>query len=130
MTPNQLYYVLLTPFLVASLGGGVYYLLAIMATRKLRKARAIALSDGGTAGEFPAISLLKPLRGADPNLERHLESFFLQDYPTFEILFAVRHVTDPAALIVRRLQKRYPNVSTRLIITGRPLYANAKVYSM
>jgi ceramide glucosyltransferase len=130
MTPNQGSFVLFSPFLMASLVGLIYYLLAIIATRKLRKERATASSDGATAGEFPAISLLKPLRGADPNLERHLESFFLQEYPTFEILFAVRHETDPATAIVRRLQERYPHVATRLIITGHPPYANAKVYSM
>jgi len=35
----------------------------------------------------PAVSLLKPLDGTEPDLEAHLESFFDQDYPQFEILF-------------------------------------------
>ncbi len=113
--------------LVVSLGGLVYYLLAIAATRKLRLARAAASPEDIT---LPAISLLKPLRGADPGLESHLESFFLQEYPSFEILFAVRQERDPATSIVRRLQERYPQITTRLIITGEPPYANAKVYSM
>src|SRR5262247_586921 len=122
-----LYFSLLSPLLIASAGGLVYYLLAVVAARKLCKAREAA---GPEAAAAPTISLLKPLRGADPDLERHLESFFLQDYPSFEILFAVRQETDPAVTVVERLKARYPHVSTRLIFTGEPPYANAKVYSM
>src|SRR5262249_44927881 len=62
--------------------------------------------------------------------ENYLESFFQQDYKSFEILFAVRHESDGAVPIVRRLMERYPNIPSRLIFTGEPLYANAKVYSM
>ena len=122
-----LYFLFLSPLLAASAGGMVYYLLAIVATRKLRKSREAPETE-----EFasPSISLLKPLRGADPELERHLESFFLQGYPSFEILFAVRHASDPAVAVVERLMARYPQIPARLIFTGEPPYANAKVYSM
>ncbi|MGE0131750.1 MAG: bacteriohopanetetrol glucosamine biosynthesis glycosyltransferase HpnI [Blastocatellales bacterium] len=121
------YFILLAPLLAASVGGFVYYLLAIAATRKLRNLRADSFPE---AVDLPTISLLKPLRGADPDLESHLESFFLQEYPSFEILFAVRQEADQAVNIVRRLQARYPRIAARLIITGEPPYANAKVYSM
>src|SRR5262245_55566887 len=121
------YFILLSPFLAASAGGLVYYLLAIVATRKLYKTRETAEPE--IAAE-PAISLLKPLRGADPDLELHLESFFLQGYPSFEILFAVRRADDPAVAVAERLMARYPQAPARLILTGEPPYANAKVYSM
>src|SRR5262249_46193560 len=122
-----LYFSLLSPFLVASAGGLVYYLLAVFAARKLCKAREAAEPEVAAA---PAISLLKPLRGADPDLEQHLESFFLQAYPSFEILFAVRRADDPAVVVAERLMARYPHIPARLILTGEPPYANAKVYSM
>ena len=122
-----LYLILLSPLLAASAGGMVYYLLAIVATRKLCKGRVADAPEGAAS---PTISLLKPLRGADPELERHLESFFLQGYPSFEILFAVRHASDSAVAVVERLMARYPHVPARLIFTGEPAYANAKVYSM
>jgi len=118
---------ILSPLLIASAGGLVYYLLAIVATRKLREAREAAEFEVASS---PAISLLKPLRGADPDLERHLESFFLQGYPSFEILFAVRRADDPAVAVAERLMARYPHVPARLILTGEPPYANAKVYSL
>ncbi|HKQ72760.1 MAG TPA: bacteriohopanetetrol glucosamine biosynthesis glycosyltransferase HpnI [Blastocatellia bacterium] len=124
---DLLYFALLFPLLAATAGGLVYYLLAMVATRKLCKARLAAEPEVLAS---PAISLLKPLRGADPELERHLESFFLQGYQSFEIIFAVRHESDPAVEVVERLMARYPRIPTRLIFTGEPPYANAKVYSM
>jgi ceramide glucosyltransferase len=125
--PELIYFILLSPLLAASAGGLVYYLLAIVATRKLGKARDAAEIE---PADSPPIALLKPLRGADPDLELHLESFFLQGYPSFEILFAVRSADDPAVAVTERLMARYPRVRARLILTGEPPYANAKVWSM
>src|SRR3954469_5114999 len=76
------------------------------------------------------ISILKPLAGVDDGLEENLRTFFEQDYPDFEILFAVRSQKDPAIAVVERLCAQYANVPSRLIVTGEPPYANAKVYSL
>src|SRR5215469_1484500 len=76
------------------------------------------------------ISVLKPLAGLDLGLESNLRTFFEQDYPRFEILFAVRNQNDPAVSVVSRLQKKYPQVASRLILTGEPPYPNAKVFSL
>jgi ceramide glucosyltransferase len=124
---NLLHLAVLGITAAVSVGGMVYYLIAISSARRLRKARA---AQSPAPASLPPISLLKPLRGAEPNLERHLESFFTQAYPSFEILFAVRHETDPAVAVVRRLMERYPRISARLLFTGEPPYANAKVHSM
>ncbi|MGP8245176.1 MAG: bacteriohopanetetrol glucosamine biosynthesis glycosyltransferase HpnI [Bryobacteraceae bacterium] len=79
---------------------------------------------------FPPISVLKPLAGIDDGLEENLASVFKQDYPEFEILFAVRSAEDPAVPLVEKLRARYPVVASRLLVTGEPPYANAKVYSL
>jgi ceramide glucosyltransferase len=63
-------------------------------------------------------------------LESNLRTFFEQDYPAFEILFAVRSELDPAAEVVARLQREYPKVPSRLVFTGEPAYPNAKVFSL
>jgi ceramide glucosyltransferase len=76
------------------------------------------------------ISILKPLAGLDLNLESNLRTFFEQDYSAFEILFAVRTASDPAAEVVARMQREYPGIRSRLLITGEPPYPNAKVYSL
>ncbi len=81
-------------------------------------------------GSEPGISILKPLAGADLGLESNLRTFFEQDYPAFEILFAVRREDDPSVAIVRRLQLEYPSAPARLLIVGEPPYPNAKVFSL
>jgi ceramide glucosyltransferase len=110
---------------VLTLGGLAYYLLALDSVRKLRQR-----AGAPPAAAFPSITLVKPLCGADPELAAHLASFFQQDYPTFEILFAVRHNSDPAVLVVNTLTAKYPHIHTQMILTGEPPYANAKVFSM
>jgi ceramide glucosyltransferase len=76
------------------------------------------------------ISILKPLAGLDLDLEHNLRTFFEQDYPVFEILFAVRNENDPAVKVVNALQREYPDIVSRLFVTGEPTYPNAKVYSL
>jgi ceramide glucosyltransferase len=76
------------------------------------------------------ISILKPLAGLDLDLESNLRTFFEQDYPSFEILFAVRSESDPAVQVVSRLQREYSKIPSRLVITGEPPYPNAKVFSL
>jgi ceramide glucosyltransferase len=77
-----------------------------------------------------AISVLKPLSGADFELEVNLRSFFEQDHGEYEILFAVREESDAAVPIVRRLQAEFPGVSSRLLLVGQPEFQNAKVWSL
>src|SRR5262245_60569180 len=110
----------------ATLAGIAYHLIAAISIRRLRHAQEVEPRPGS----FPPMSLLKPLCGADPGLEANLDGFFNQDYPAFEIIFAVRDESDPAVAIVRRLMARHSSVAARLVVTGEPRYANAKVYSM
>ena len=105
-------------------GAAVYSLLSILAAWRYLAARPPALKS------IEPISILKPLAGLDLDLESHLRTFFEQDYAAFEILFAIRSGDDPAARVVSKLQKQYPNIPTRLIVTGEPPYPNAKVYSL
>ncbi len=82
------------------------------------------------AEQLPAISILKPLSGLDHGLESNLRTFFEQDYPAFEILFAVGDAGDPAAAVVEKLRAEFPGVPSRLLIAGDPPYSNAKVHSL
>jgi ceramide glucosyltransferase len=66
------------------------------------------------------VSILRPLKGLDPQLEECLESTFLQNYPQFEIILSVADESDPAAQVARTLIARYPDVPARLIIGTNP----------
>lgn len=76
------------------------------------------------------ISILMPLDGLDEGLEENLRSYFRQDYAEFEILLAVREAGDPAVGVVEKLQQEFPGVPARLMVTGEPPYAHAKVWSL
>ena len=80
--------------------------------------------------DLPPISILKPIKGADPGLEVCLESFFRLDYPRFELIFAVADSDDPAAAVVRALRARYPFVASQLVTTDVPLGANPKINNL
>lgn len=94
------------------------------AVRHVRKRRPTGCAS--TLG----ISVLKPLSGLEDGLENNLRSFFDQDYGNFELLFAVQFESDPAAEVVRRIMRDYPDVQSKVIVTGAPPYPHAKVFSL
>jgi len=116
---------LISVLLLAVLAGGIVYcLLTVFAARQYLSVKPPALSA------TPPISILKPLFGAAEDLEQNLRSFFEQDYPGFELLFAVRTQDDPAFGAVERLRRQYPAVPVRVLLTGDPPYPNDKVYKL
>jgi len=105
-------------------GSLVYCVLTAIAAVVYKRVRPPA------ARNWPPISVLKPLAGVDEGLEENLASFFEQQYPCFEILFAVYDLSDPAVAVVERLRARYPAVPSQLLATGEPPYPNIKVYKL
>lgn len=65
---------------------------------------------------FPGVTILRPLKGIDNNLEKNLESSFKQKYEVYEIIFSVADPSDPAINIVKKLQAKYPLIQSSLII--------------
>ena len=57
---------------------------------------------------MPAVTILKPLKGLDPQLYENLSTFCRQQYPRFQIVFGVADRQDPAVAVVRTLQREHP----------------------
>jgi ceramide glucosyltransferase len=76
------------------------------------------------------VTLFKPLHGAEPNLEAHLETFFLQDYPAYEIIFGARVSSDAGLKAARRVAARHPRIPVKFVLTGEPWHVNAKVSTL
>jgi ceramide glucosyltransferase len=75
----------------------------------------------------PAITVLKPLHGDEPMLEQALASVCIQDYADFQIVFGVQDPADPAALVVARLQERFPDRDIGLVVDPTLHGENRKV---
>ena len=128
---SLLLHVLLYVALVGSVTSSMYCLMVVAAALRfgLRKRR-----DESAAADFtPAVSMLKPLHGTEPGMERNLETFFEQEYPgEFELLFCARHETDLGLQTARKVGERYPGVKAQYVTCGEPMpkFHNAKVYSL
>lgn len=80
---------------------------------------------------FPAVTVLKPLRGADGETAGCLESWLTQEYRgPWQTLFGVATESDPAAGVVRELLARHPEADARLVICPERLGANGKVSTL
>jgi ceramide glucosyltransferase len=79
---------------------------------------------------LPPISILKPLKGTDPQMYESFRSHCLQDYPEFEIIFGVSDPKDPAIDSVTKLQREFPNRRIQLVVSPKILGANVKVSNL
>jgi ceramide glucosyltransferase len=107
----------------------LYYFLCLWSASAFLRRRA---SDEGAllAHDLPTVSILKPLKGTDPEIYQSFRSHCLQDYPEYEIIFGVGDSNDPAVASVRRLQSEFPALSIRLIVCHKALGANVKVSNL
>ena len=81
--------------------------------------------------QLPALTLLKPIKGLEEELEANLLSFFQQRYPApLQLVFASTDKDDPGMALARRLSAQYPQ-SDCAFIHSNPRYGrNPKVSNL
>lgn len=77
--------------------------------------------------EWPPVSILKPVAGADDASLENFASFCRQNYPRFEVVFAVADPEDPALGVLAELRRRFPEVALRWGVAGGNPGPNYKV---
>jgi ceramide glucosyltransferase len=110
---------------VGTLSGISYYGLCLWSARSF-----LRQSKTGSLQFTPPISILKPLRGTDPNIDESFRSHCLQDYPEYEIIFGVSDANDPAVPAVEELMRDFPNRAIRLLVCSDVLGSNVKVSNL
>lgn len=84
-----------------------------------------------SAGFAPAISIFKPLKGADSHTADCLRSWLQQDYPgPVQLLFGVHDAADPVCVVVRSLLSEFPDRDAWLVVCSERHGANAKVCTL
>jgi ceramide glucosyltransferase len=98
-----------------------YMLIIFAALRFFRRLRA-------TPRDFtPPLSVLKPVHGLDPEAYENFASFCCQDYPQYEVLFAVANEQDPATPVIRKVIADFPALPIRLVVGAKKIGSNDKV---
>ena len=114
-----------------TLSSTVFLALALVGARRFhriaREQRAFESTLSDT--DLPFVSVLKPLHGLEPRLEANIESFFAQDYPHYEILFAVDTPGDAAIAVAERVMARHPGRKARIVVNGEPPWPNPPAFS-
>jgi len=100
----------------------IYYLLAIYSSWRL-----FHQASGAPADFTPPVSILKPVRGIDPDAYENFASFCRQDYPDYEILFCVGPDDDQAISAIEQLKRDFPERRIRILFGSRRRAVNDKV---
>jgi ceramide glucosyltransferase len=108
--------------LLAAAPLGYYVVASFAAWRFFRRGR-----NHKPRNYTPPVSLLKTVRGVDFATYENYASFCKQEYPEYEILFAVNDAADPAVPLVHRLIAEFPDRRIRLFVGAESLGANRKV---
>jgi ceramide glucosyltransferase len=115
---------------LGSLSSIGYYALCLWSAAKFLRARKAA-DEGVRPTLFnPSVSILKPLRGTDPEMYESFRSHCVQAYPEYEIIFGVSDANDPAIQLVEQLRAEFPQRAIRLMVCGENLGANTKVSNL
>ena len=79
---------------------------------------------------LPAVTVLRPICGLENFLEETLESTFLADYPTFELIFCATDPADPAVGLVLRIMARHPKVAAKVLTGDAKISGNPKLNNL
>jgi ceramide glucosyltransferase len=114
--------------LLGCISSSAYYLLCLFSAAKFLRGREAG--GGARSTQSLPVSILRPLKGVDPEIYESFRSHCLQDYPEYEIIFGVSDPDDPAVASVRRLQLEFPDHAIRLVVCEKILGTNVKVSNL
>ena len=111
------------------LSSSAYYLICFWSALIFLRQRKAGEGARPTSS-LPPVSILKPLKGTDPDIYESFRSHCLQDYPEYEIIFGVSDPGDPAVASVQQLQREFPDHAIRLVVSPDKLGANVKISNL
>jgi len=103
----------------------IYYLLVLKSCWRFFRRSPVA----GTpeSGFTPPASILKPVRGLDPEAYENFASFCNQDYPEYEVVFCLGSEDDRALAVIEQLRRDFPHCAIRVLFRSDGNASNDKV---
>jgi ceramide glucosyltransferase len=122
-------YIILAIAVVGTISSTVVFFLSVFGAIQFRgyASRDKKIYEKFSA-QLPPVSVLKPVHGNESRMKENIESFFRQEYPQYEILFAADEPDDSAIPVIREISARYPNIPVQILVTGQPPWPNAPNY--
>ncbi len=118
---ESLHYLLFLPLFLC-LSAIAYYGYAIYAAH-----RFFSQTDSIDPNFHPSISILKPVCGRDRDAYKNLASFCGQDYPNYQIIFAVHDWADAGIDVIKQIVADFPAIDIQLVVSDRTIGTNRKV---
>jgi ceramide glucosyltransferase len=122
---NDLVTVLQWMIAVPILVGSVYGVLCLAAAFLFRSRPAAAWS-----GEWPAVTILKPVHGMEKDLRENLRTACRQDYPFFQVVLSVQTPDDPAIPLLQELRQEFGAERVTVAVEHRRAGCNGKINNL
>ena len=109
---------------VLAIVGVLQFLVSTVLVTRFMAQKVVVLADP------PPVSVLKPLCGIEPLTELALESFFLLDYPVYQLVFGVQDPNDAVLGVLAPLRARYPERDVAVVIDQTLHGSNRKISNL
>jgi ceramide glucosyltransferase len=106
----------------------IYYLIALFSAWQFFRRRAPSAAPDHKF--TPLVSILKPIRGLDPDAYENFASFCKQDYPEYELLFCVGADDDLVIPVLQKLVADFPERRIRVLFGSGGRGSNDKVVKL
>lgn len=103
----------------------IYYLIALYSSVVFFQSAKTEMPS--QPGFTPAVSVIKPIRGLDPDAYENFASFCRQDYPDYELIFCVGDYEDPVLPTIEKLAADFPGTRIRILFGSGRNATNDKV---
>ena len=109
--------------LILLLASLAYQILALVSLGRFFQKPLPSPDFSGSTG----ITVLKPVKGLDPESRECLQSFLTQDYQPYQVLFGVADPADPVVPLLHELRREAPPGRLEIIFCPETLGHNPKV---
>jgi ceramide glucosyltransferase len=119
-------YLLLVPVFAASL----FWPAAAVCVAIFMRRGKVSQANPSSPAFLPFVSVFKPVYGMEKDLRSNLETACRQDYPEYEVIFAIQRRDDPARQTLEEIITGCPRQNARIVVSESVVGHNGKVNNL